>query len=355
MESINKKMEDTSKKELPIEDKQIEHLVISGGAITGFSIISALNHLLHKDFWKLENIKTIYGTSIGAFIGIILSLNYEWDVIYDYFVKRPWHNVITIDIQNYLNLVEDKGLVGFEFIDILLTPLFEAKNIDKNITLEEFYKYSNIEIHMYSIEINSFKIQDISYKTHPNLSVLTALCMTTAIPFIFKPVEYNNGWYIDGALLCNYPLNHCLEQTKCHPDNILAVRSYVTHNTRQISSDSSIFSYTGCLLDNITRIISNTDIQQSISNEVCIIAQKISYDTFYDTLQNQSKRIELINQGVNYAKLFIKYKLNNCANIDQSEASIVATVDQSEASIVATVDQSEAGIVTTVDQSGVSI
>lgn len=301
------------------QDNVIEHLVISGGAITGFSIIGTLNYLLQHNFWELKNIKTIYGTSVGAFIGIILSLNYDWDVIYDYFVKRPWHNVITIDIHNYLNLIEDKGLLGEEHMRLLLAPLLEAKNIDTNISLKEFYDYSNIEIHMYSVEVNGFKLHDISYKTHPDLSIITALSMTTAIPFIFKPIEYNSGWYIDGGLLCNYPLNKCLAQTECNPDSILAVRSYITHNARQITKDVSIFGYTGALLDNITRVLSSVNIQNTVSNEVCVIAQKMSYDSFYDTLRNQSKRTELITEGINYAKLFIKYKLDNLTNSDKNK------------------------------------
>jgi len=29
--------------------------------------------------------------------------------------------------------------------------------------------------------------------------------MTVAVPMVFSPIEYNNKYYVDGGLMCNYP------------------------------------------------------------------------------------------------------------------------------------------------------
>jgi predicted acylesterase/phospholipase RssA len=56
----------------------IKHLVISGGGPTLFRTLGALQHLQEAAFWKLEDIESIYGTSAGAIVAVILCLRYEW-------------------------------------------------------------------------------------------------------------------------------------------------------------------------------------------------------------------------------------------------------------------------------------
>ena len=49
----------------------IEHIILSGGGPTGFITYGVLKHLSKENYWNLNKIKTIYGTSIGAFVGVI--------------------------------------------------------------------------------------------------------------------------------------------------------------------------------------------------------------------------------------------------------------------------------------------
>ena len=65
----------------------IKHIVLSGGGASGFSIYGILRYLSQKNFWKLSDIKTIYGTSIGAYMAVVFSLGYEWTWLDDYFEK----------------------------------------------------------------------------------------------------------------------------------------------------------------------------------------------------------------------------------------------------------------------------
>ena len=64
-----------------------------------------------KKFWEIENIETIYGTSVGAYMGTLISLGYEWDWIDDYFIKRPWSKIINIEIITLLEAYNKKGLL----------------------------------------------------------------------------------------------------------------------------------------------------------------------------------------------------------------------------------------------------
>ena len=95
-------MEEASQKNTTIDktlDKTpktntIKHIVISGGGPAGIQTIGALQQLEKNGFWNIENIESIYSTSIGGIIGILLALKFDWDAVNDYIIKRPWHETM---------------------------------------------------------------------------------------------------------------------------------------------------------------------------------------------------------------------------------------------------------------------
>ena len=50
----------------------IKNIVMAGGAYNGLYIIGALKYLIENSFFDINNIETIYGTSVGGFIGVLL-------------------------------------------------------------------------------------------------------------------------------------------------------------------------------------------------------------------------------------------------------------------------------------------
>ena len=50
----------------------IKHLVISGGGAAGFSYYGVLKQTQLKGLWKLEDIQSIYATSAGAILAVII-------------------------------------------------------------------------------------------------------------------------------------------------------------------------------------------------------------------------------------------------------------------------------------------
>ena len=74
----------------------IKHLVISGGFYNGIKMYGALHELSKREFYNIENIESIYCTSIGSLIGTLLSLKIDTSIIYDYIHKRPWYKISKI-------------------------------------------------------------------------------------------------------------------------------------------------------------------------------------------------------------------------------------------------------------------
>ena len=88
----------------------IKHIVCSGGGVTGFSFYGMLKECYNRNMWKLENIETIYGTSIGSIFAVILALNYDWNTLDDYLIKRPWQNVFKFDLYSILDSLQKRGI-----------------------------------------------------------------------------------------------------------------------------------------------------------------------------------------------------------------------------------------------------
>jgi predicted acylesterase/phospholipase RssA len=153
----------------------IKNLVISGGGPIMIQVLAAIQHLEKNNLLDISNIESIYGTSAGALVGLLLCLKFDWETINDYIIKRPWHDVFPMKIQDIFDAYTKKGIFDMKHIEKCIKPLFDAKNIQMDITLEDFYNYSKIEFHLFSFEINEYKVQDVSYITHPKLSLLTAI------------------------------------------------------------------------------------------------------------------------------------------------------------------------------------
>ena len=53
----------------------IKHLVISGGGPIMIQILGAIQHLEKNEIFDTKNIETIYGTSAGAIVGVLICFN----------------------------------------------------------------------------------------------------------------------------------------------------------------------------------------------------------------------------------------------------------------------------------------
>jgi predicted acylesterase/phospholipase RssA len=206
----------------------IKHLVLCGGGPSVFRTVGALYHLEDQQFWNISNIQTIYATSAGALFGAMLCLKFDHDTITNYIVNRPWHEAYPIKMSQIMDFYSKKGIYDPKFAEIIFKPLLRAKGLPLTITLKELFEYSHIEFHLYSLELNQFKTVDISYKTHPDLPLLDSIVMTCAIPMLFTPLCKNNECYIDGGIVANYPLSHCINDGHAL-DEILGARfNYVS-------------------------------------------------------------------------------------------------------------------------------
>jgi len=286
----------------------IKHLVIPGGGPTGIKALGALQYLEEHGYWSINDIETIYATSAGSIISVLLCLKFDWETITDYIVKRPWKEAFNLDVNQIFEAYSKKGLFDKNVAEIFYKPFFKAKDIPMEITMKEFYEFSKIEIHLFSLDINTFNLEDISYITHPDLQLLTAVQMSSAIPVLISPVCIDDKCYVDGGIICNYPVNQCILRAE-NINEIFGLRNkYNSKDENIVKNGSTILEY---IMNFISKLVNNVAArfeEKEIPNELIYETDLMSLSNIQLTLSSKEERQRLIDFGIEAGKTYFLEK-----------------------------------------------
>ena len=59
----------------------IKHLVIPGGGPVGIQALGALQYLEQNKYYCIDDLETIYATSIGSVVAVLVALKYDWEAV----------------------------------------------------------------------------------------------------------------------------------------------------------------------------------------------------------------------------------------------------------------------------------
>ena len=171
---------------------------------------------------------------------------------------------------------------------------------------------------MFSVDINKFPLceTNISYKTHPELRLTTSLMMTTAIPFLCKPLIINNHCYLDGGIVVNYPLQICLTETKCNEDEILGFKNYYSTEKKNtkidiIKNETTLLNYLMYFMRILVKQLHTNNNNPIITNEVkCFVDDVGDIDEWKKCLDDKEQREKFIKKGEAAGFMFEQYKIN---------------------------------------------
>lgn len=285
----------------------IKYLVLSGGSYNGFKMFGALKHLHENGFYDIDNIEKIYATSVGSIIAVLLALNLSMDNIQDYIIRKPWNKAFNFTADMLFGMLTEKGIINKKFIMEIFEILFKTADISINTTMLEFYNKTSIELHFYSTHVNCFELRNLSYKTYPELNIIDAVYMSCSIPFVFQPMYLNDSYMIDGAILCNFPLKFCCDENK-NKNDILAINLINGYkNKTNIDKTTNLLKYGHFLFDNLVNYSNKQKYTTiNIKYNLNIICENSNSTYGYKLLGEQEAREKIINQGIEFGKLFLE-------------------------------------------------
>ena len=336
-------------------DPTIKHLVISSGGPAGHMMYSILRTLNLKGVWELNDIKSIYGSSVGSFIAIIIALRYEWEVMDDYLIKRPWEKIFfssasvtsssssasaaaagTSDstehsssssssssslsssalsdaknkLDSVIKLYNNHGLYGLKEFTETLRPALQGKDIPVNITFQDFYERTGVELHFMVTEMNKFQVIDFSYKTHPTHSLVEACYMSCCYPFGFTPIYRDGCCYIDGGIINDYPVNECIRDQKCGVAEILGVKMLWERKPANLTEKSSVIQFISTFFNQIKGNLFENRPTKPIPNEVVCVSKVFASQDWMNWVKDENYRRELVLRGETFANVFMSYRRN---------------------------------------------
>ncbi len=286
----------------------IKRLVLPGGGTAGMCLVGALQKLHEADIWNINDIESIYSVSAGSMIAVLVALKFTWETIVDYLVKRPWSDVYNVNLANIFDIFMKKGFYGTDFFVTFFKPFFDSKDISINITMLELYTITGIDLHFCTTELASLVFTSISHETHPNIEVLTAIQMSAAYPLIISPVFNDGKCYIDGGLLCNYPMSMCLKR---HPDKteVLGIGNQIKDNREDVTEKSSLLEFIESLLysmvSNLGNRIKDTGNSENIPVYISIPIPNVTLTSIQNTFSDIELRKELLETGRERASVFL--------------------------------------------------
>lgn len=300
------------------ESPKIKHIVCSGGGTFGFIAYGVFKQSCLEGFWRINDIESMYGTSIGSVICLILSLMQggyiTWDLLDNYLITRPWQNVFNIDLYTITNSLQNGGILNKDSIENIFMPLFKTIDIPKNMSLQEHYERFGIELHVYSTVLDTMETVDFSYKTHPNMCVLDAIYASSSLPLLFSPYIQEKKTYFDGGLFCNYPLYFCMQNVK-NSDEIMGLKCIARQNvgkpeTLHLKGDSNesqsvLFDYIFSIFRNLTTKIKDYETCSKILHHFDIQSPELSIYDIYLAIISSEKRRQMIEEGIQYWKTHI--------------------------------------------------
>ena len=175
----------------------INNIHFGGGGFGVLGYIGVLNY-----FEKCSHIQSNYnisGTSAGAVFAFLICIGCRSSELIEIFTPSVLKSILVIN--SIIDYERNGNLLDLNFLWKKLEKVCKSKNYDfYTLTFQDLYEKSNRLLNITGTCILNSKGEGFNVKTFPQMTILKALEISTCLPFLLRPIEFNNTFYIDGAL-----------------------------------------------------------------------------------------------------------------------------------------------------------
>lgn len=280
-------------------DKNYDTLVLAGGLTKGYGIVGSLQHLLDRGI--LPHIRKFVGTSMGAILAYLVCIGYNpIEIMIISCQKQIFEKMTNIDI---MNVMQGNGAISFHIFQEIL----EKMTIDKAkkfLTLSDLYKKYNKELVCCTYNLTLQKPEYISYKTHPDMPCITALRMTSNLPFVFETFLYDDYRYVDGGVADNFPISQVGEG-----DVALGIRTTISLSSDPNKGDenSLLGHFLSILQVPITRV---EELSMANQKDASVVSIPIPYHLTSSLHLTNTEKFDMFSIGYETIKKFFTENKN---------------------------------------------
>lgn len=187
----------------------IDTLILSGGGPSGVAYAGILKALTDYNILKRDELKEIITTSVGIAFAILYLLDYTILQIEKIVLETDITKILNTDDLEIDDLLVKFGLFSNKQIGYSISSFIRHKCDKNDLTLKELYDYSKIVLTVKVYNVDRGKTEYFDYKNTPDIGLTKLSMMTTAIPYLFQPVEFEDELYVDGGLKGHFPIEVC--------------------------------------------------------------------------------------------------------------------------------------------------
>jgi predicted acylesterase/phospholipase RssA len=283
--------------EIPIYNGKLKNiLIISGGGMKGFCALGAVAKL--KELEIIDEPDVYCGTSIGSSLCFLLSIGYNCEDIFTILHDIDSEMLMKYNIDSIFN-DSHFGIASLDAFISVITILTKKKNISRKITFKKLYNKFKKDLIITGVSVNDAKLYYFNHINTPDMEIITAIKISCSIPFIFKPVEYNNKIWIDGGCFNNYPIDFFTDKL----DDVIGI--YLEDGDTVIDTFEDIPSYITQVFKCIVKGLNFGKYDKYQKNTIKI--KVFSSYNFFD-ITKEEKKI-LYSYGYNTVEEFYKNKI----------------------------------------------
>lgn len=219
---------------------EFKRLCLSGGGILVYQFLGCLQFITESA--DLSNIEEYAGTSVGSILCFLLAIGYKpMELLLKLTMSKVWG---TLKHPNLVALLQGDGAYSFSPIQEFLERVTIEK-IGKLPTLGSLKKDYGADLTCVTYNLTERRPEYLSPRTHPDMPCLTAIRMSSCLPFLFESYRYGEASYVDGATVDNFPID-VFEGTKS------TVAICISPEKAPRTSSSKEFNMVGYSLDILT-------------------------------------------------------------------------------------------------------
>jgi NTE family protein len=180
----------------------VKYLALGIGSIRGVALLGAYEQLVQLGLQSLDGVA---GASVGAIIGLCIVIG---------LTPKEMHSFLDLFISNEGKRMKfrlGRGCDKFSFFDseplrMELHRLLSIKHFTLGTTFQQLFDQTKKDYRVIAYSMKNKDSKTFSKDKTPDVSVVEAIMASSAIPYVFRPVQTDNQQcYMDGSVSVQIP------------------------------------------------------------------------------------------------------------------------------------------------------
>lgn len=215
--------------------------LFGGGAIRGVSYIGAVKAMEELGITP----KTFAGSSVGSIFAALLAVGYTAEEMKQIFFKVNFDLFRDISIGLGPAFALSKGEVFLEWVRELIEMKFYGDKYKKGANRAVTFKDIDKNLVIITTNLSNFECKEFSKFETPDYEIASAIRISSCMPGLMKPIEYNKTLLVDGDLQKGWPMWKLSKNLVCEDERILEFRLegyYDSNNLSGIDYANAVYS-----------------------------------------------------------------------------------------------------------------